>query len=276
MSKDDTTTTDDTTVSEDTTTEAVDTSTNEELQDTDVDLESDETSFEDEKDDDTEEADDSEDEDEDTEPAESEEESKEDDEQSESQEEESSEESEEDTTPDDVKKHNQEMAQRRIAEKRAREQELERQQQQFLEQAEDDKDLALRQLQIDAYNNKVERNAGKLENGIERAYSSIDLLQKDAPEAARDELLRRLDDFEARNVEYNDFGHPVNVRGDVYAFLQTEADSIKRILGEGAKTQAKAKTDQKSRTTALPSRAPKEPKTDPDLDEFDKEIARLM
>lgn len=274
MSKDDTTT-EDTTVSEETTTEAVDTSTNEELQDTDVDLESDETSFEGEKDDETEEADDSEDEIEDTEPTESEEESKEDDEQSESQEEESSEESEEDTTPEDVKKHNQEMAARRIAEKQAREQELARQQQDFLENAEDDKDLALRQLQIEAYNNKVERNQGKLENGLERAYSSIDLLQNGTPEV-KEELLRRLDAFEQQNVQFNDFGHPVEVKGDVYEFLKKEADSIKRILGEGAKTQAKAKTDQKSRTTALPSRAPKQPKADPDLDEFDKELAKWM
>lgn len=258
--------------------ESVDTSTNEELQDTEVtDLEDDNTSFEDVDDDETEEAEDSETENQDTEPAESEEESEDDGEQKENEESESSDlESSEDSTPspEEIKKHNAEMAARRIAEKQAREQQRLDQQQQYLEQAEDARDLALRQLQIDAYNNKVDRNRNTLENGIEKAVNSIDLFHEGSDEA-KAELARRLEDFEARHVVYDDNGDPITVTGDVYEYLQKEADSIKRLVGVGARNQSKAKSKAKARTETLPSRAPKEPKVDPDLAAFDEEIANL-
>lgn len=260
-------TTEDTTVSEDT-------STNEELQDTDVDLEDDETSFEDQDDDETEEADDlGEAALEDTEPAESEEESNEDETEDEAEAEPDVEEKEVNTTSEDVKKHNAEMAARRIAEKQAREQAKLAQQQEYLQEAEDDKDLALRQLQIEAYNNRVDRNRSVLDSGIEKAVASIELFRDGSPEV-KEELARRLEDFEAKYVKYDSNGDPIQVKGDVYAYLTNEADSIRRILSSGARQQVKAKTKAKARTETLPSRAPKEPKIDPDLAAFDEEVAK--
>lgn len=269
--------------------EAVDTSTNEETQDTDVDtdLEDMELSFDDVEDDETDETDDTDETEstEDTEPAQSEEESKDDD-GSEDTDDESKEESEKSTDQDEEsteedtaskeeqRKHNQEMAARRIAEKQAREAAKLEQQQKYLEQAEDAKDLALRQLQIDAFNNRVERNRDKLDSGIEKAVASIDLFRTGSPEV-KEELARRLEDFEAKYVQYDQNGEPVNVTGDVYEYLTKEADSIRRILKTGARQQVKAKSDQKSRTQPIPTRAPKEPKVDPDLAAFDEEIARL-
>lgn len=268
-------TTQDTSVSEPTTEEVVDTSTNEEVRDTDVaaDLEDDDTSFDDVDDDDTEGTDDSEYEMEDTEPAESEEESKED-VAEESKDEPAEEESKEESTPsEDVKKHNAEMAARRIAEKQAKEAEKQKQQQEYLEQAEDDKDLALRQLQVDAYNNKVERNRSKLDSGIEKAVASIDLFRTGTPEV-KEELARRLEDYEAKHVQYDTNGEPISVTGDVYEYLQSEADSIRRILNAGARQQVKDGVKTKSRTDTLPSRAPKEKPVDPDMAAFDEEVAK--
>jgi len=252
-------------------------STNEESQETETELEDMEISFDDVED--TDETEDLEPEDTDTEPLESEEESEEDVEQTketeESKDTEESEESsdeetkEEDTTSEDTKKHNAEMAAKRIAEKQAKEKARQEQQQKYLDEAEDAKDLALRQLQIDAYNNRVERVSNKLTNGIEKAVAGIDLFQTGPPEV-KEALASSLEKFERMYVTYDSNGDPIDVKADVYEYLQTEADSIRRILNTGARNQVKAKEKAKARTETLPSRAPKEPKVDPDLAEFDK------
>jgi len=252
----------------------VDTSTNEEAQDTDTDLEDMEISFEDGEE--TEESDESEEE----EPAsesdkEEEEESAEDVESNDSKETE-----EEDTTSEEqgpseeeIKRHNAEMAQRRIAEREARERLKEEAQKEYLEAAEDDKDLALRQLQIDAYNNKIESNSNKLQNGIDKAVANIDLFTKGSPEV-KEELARSLDDFERMYVRYDQNGDPIEVKGDVFQYLQDKADSIKRLTGVGARQQIKDKSKTTARTQTPPSRAPKQPKSDPDIDAFDEEANR--
>lgn len=272
---------DDTQVSEPT--ETVETSTNEETPDTDVDLESDETSFDDVEDDETEEAEDlGEDALEDTEPAEDEEESKEDEEQSEESEDvaddtdepkETEESSDKEPSEEDVKRHNAEMAARRIAEKQAKEMEKAQQQDAYLQAAEDARDLALRQLQVDAYNNRVEKNVNSLTNDMERAVSQIDLFKTGTPEV-KEELIRRAEDFEQKYIQFDANGDPVNVGGSLFEYLKQEADSIQRILQTGAREQSKAKTKAKARTETLPSRAPKEPKVDPDLAAFDEEVAK--
>jgi hypothetical protein len=258
----------DTTVSEPTTEEVVDTSTNEETQDTEdsTDLEDMEISFDDVEDDETEESEDGEDETTDTEPAETEEESTEDVEPE-------AEEAQEDEEPEDSKKHNAEMAARRIAERQAREKAKADQQQRFLEEAEDAKDLALRQLQVDAYNNRVDKHKNNLENGIEKAIASIDLFRTGTPEV-KEALADSLEKFERMYVQYDTNGDPINVTGDVYEYLQTEADSIRRLINTGARGQSKAKEKAKARTETLPTRAPKEPKVDPDLQAFDEEVAK--
>lgn len=168
------------------------------------------------------------------------------------------------------KKRNAEYAQKRIAEREAKAKELKDSQQEYLKDAEDDKDLALRQLQIDAYNNKVDFNTNKLQSGIDKAAANIDLLSADAPAEAREFLLNSLDEFEALYVTRDQYGNPTDVKGDVYTFLQNKADSVKRLTSIGARTQTKAKDDAKTRTMTPPSKAPKEPKKDSDLEDFDK------
>jgi len=279
--------------------ESVDTSTKEEAPETEADntdLEDMDISFDDVADDETEESDDSESEIEDTEPAESEEESAEDAEESketEDSEDNSDKESDERKPSDeDIKRHNQEMAAKRIAEKQSREAAKRMQHAEYLQGAQDaydraidaglseqqaqmevKREMAVRQLQVDAYNNLVEKNVNKLENDMQKAVSSIELFQKGSPEV-KEELLRRADDFEQKYVVYDKNGDPTDVNGSLYEYLQNEADSIQRILNTGARNQSKAKDRAKSRTETLPSRAPKEPKVDPDLVAFDEEVAK--
>lgn len=146
-------------------------------------------------------------------------------------------------------------------------------QQDYLEQAEDDKDLALRQLQIDAYNNRVEISTAKLQTGIDKAVASIDLFRDGSPEV-KEELANSLDDFERMYVKRDRNGNPIEVRADVYQYLQSKADSIARLTNIGARQQTKSKANEKSRTLNKPSRVPKEGKVDPELAAFDEEANR--
>ncbi len=248
-------------------------STNEVSQDTDAEssLESIEVTLDDE----TEETEDSESESQDTEPAESEEESEEDVELEAEDAESSDEESAKDSTPskEDRSKHNAEMAQRRIAEREARELAKQQQQDKYIEEAEDNRDLALRQLQIDAYNNRVEKHRNSLDNGIEKAIANIDLFRTGTPEV-KEALASSLEKFERMHVKYDTNGDPMNVTGNVYEYLLKEADSIRTLLNIGARGQSKAKDKAKARTDTLPTRAPKEPKVDPDIAAFDEEASK--
>lgn len=189
------------------------------------------------------------------------------------------------------KRYNNEMAQRRIAERAAREEAKRKQQMDYLqnsseiydsaidkgfthEQAlqEQRREEAVRQLQIDAYNNRITTNASKLESGIDRAIADIDLFTKGS-QAVKEELVNALDEYERLYVVRDENGDPVEVKADIYTFYQQKAESIRRILNEGAVKEAKDKTILRAKTDTVPSRKPKTPKVDPDLAAFDEEVA---
>jgi len=252
-----------------------DTSTNEDNQETeleDIEVTLDEISGE------TKEADESnKNEEADTEQLETEEKSEEDAEQDESVEESTEEasqdeESTEEVTPskEEQKRLNDLYAQKRIAEKQVKEQRRDEIQQEHLQSAEDDRDLAVKQLQVDAYNNRVQFNENKLETGLDRAVANIDLFTKGSPEV-KQELLRAVDDFEKLYVKYNDLGDTIEVKGDVYQYLNERADSIRRLTDVGARQSKKDKDKATTRTISTPSKTPKAGKSDPDLDAFAEE-----
>lgn len=191
---------------------------------------------------------------------------------------EESEESEEDTEEEmseeeRQKAFNKEMAERRIQEKKAREQSIKERQEEYLTEAEDARDLALRQLQVDAYNNKVERNSNSLTNGYEKALKDFDVLRDSSPEIQA-ELDQALDAFQAMYVTIDAYGNPIDVKGDLYKYLQSKADSIAKLTGIGARQQIKSKSKEKSKTITTPTRTPKEPKKDADLEAFDEEASK--
>lgn len=251
-------------MTEDKTVEALE---NEDSQETEADLEliNDDTSFEDEASDETEEK---------AEEDESANESTEEESESDEGETQKEDTKEEDTTSEaERKKHNAEMAQKRIAERQAREEQKRKQQEEYLSGAKDETDLALREVRLEAYLGKVERNNDKLESGIERAVADIDLFRTGSPEI-KEELARSLEDFEQMYVMRDANGDPADVKGDVYQFLQAKADSIRRLTSVGARNQTRASANTKARTDAVPTRAPKEGKKDDVLDGFDEEASR--
>jgi len=244
---------------EDTSVAEADTSTNEEAQDLeDIEVTPEELNDE---------TEDTEDETTDTEPSETEEESKED--------EGTEEQSEEPEQSDEEKQKafNKEMAERRIQEKLQRELSQKAEQEKYLEQAEDEKDLALRQLQVDAYNNQVERNTDKLTTQYEKAVKDFEILSSDDP-VVKAEVDAAIDSFQALHVTVDSYGNPTQIRGDLYQYLQNKADSIRQLTSIGARQQVKSKEKEKSKTFTPPSRTPKEPKVDPDMAAFEEEAGK--
>lgn len=176
----------------------------------------------------------------------------------------------EEESEDDEQVSNNEAAARRIQEKRDRDSKVKQDQVDYLSQAEDERDLVVKQLQVDAYNNRIEINRDKLTNSYEKALNSFDILRDESPEikAAVDEAI---DAFQAMNVTIDSYGNPLEVRGDLYKYLQTKADSIKNLAGLGARNQINSKTKEKSKVLTPPGKPPKESKEDPDLKAFDEE-----
>jgi hypothetical protein len=264
--------------------QSTDTSTNEDMLDTDV---SDETSDGDDWDDDTEAAEDDDSDDESTsddteepeaEPAVDEVEEAE-------PEEESDESPQQDVDPEaERKRHNDEMAKARIEARQAREEaeqvkktaERSNIEQYLKEAADDEEELKARQNDVREYQLKEERialNTERLENNALRAVNEIELFREGTP-AVRNRLLMAIDQFEAMHVVKDQSGRPVEVTADVYQYLQQEANSIRELLGEGAKQQTSSKKNQQSRSLEAPVRAPRKEKSDPMLEGFDDEANR--
>lgn len=178
---------------------------------------------------------------------------------------------------DKQKQHNKEMAEKRIQEKQDRDKAIKDQQDQYLEGVEDPIELATRQNQVALYNLQVETNTNKLTNGYERALKDdkTGILTSDDP-VIKARIDRAIDAFQAQNVVLDAYGNPTKVSGDLYKYLQEEADSIDRLTQIGKRTQEKDKGKEKSKTFTPPSRTPKEAKVDPDLDAFDEEAKKLL
>jgi len=176
---------------------------------------------------------------------------------------------------DKRKAFNKEMAEKRIQEKQQREMSIKEQQEKYLEGIEDPIELATRQTQVEVYNIKVEANTNKLTNAYERAAKDFDVLRSDDP-VIKARIDRALDAFQAQHVTLDAYGNPTNVRSDLYQYLQDEADSISQLTQLGKRTQVKDKAQEKSKTFTPPSRAPKEPKVDPDLEAFDEEVKKIF
>jgi hypothetical protein len=235
-----------------------------------TDLEDDDTSFDDEVDEDE------------VEEEEPEEEEKSEPEETEAEADNEEEPEEEDTTPE-VKKGEPDPSKARDAyiERKVRREEQDKREKEnldrYLAEAQDDEqELEKRKFQVESHNLQKEKsqlNSDKLAIGIERAAKDIELIKSGSPEV-QEAIAEALDDFEAMNVVRNQNGDVVEIKGDVYQYLQKKADSISRLTNIGARQQADAKSKIKASTMPIPSKAPRKPKADPDLDGFDEEAGR--
>lgn len=169
---------------------------------------------------------------------------------------------------------NKEAAEKRIAEKRERDAEkaqtVKEEQQAYIADTEDPLESAVRQLQVDSYNNIVDKHTNTLKNDYQRALNDIEILRSDN-KVVQQEVNDAVESFEARYVTFDKNGLPTEVRGDLYSYLQTKADAIEQLTGLGAKQQSQSKVKEQSKTLPMPSRAPKQAKVDPMLDAFDEE-----
>lgn len=169
-----------------------------------------------------------------------------------------------------IRRQNDENARRRIAEREERDRQKREQQDAYLQDAADETDLAIRQLRVDAYNNKVQGNADRLQIGLDRALADIDLFKTGTPEV-KEALVSAVDDFERMYVTKAPNGDPLAIDADIYQFLQAKAESIRKLTNLGARQQVQAKNRQKARTDTVPSRTPVKPKVDPIMAAFDQE-----
>lgn len=174
---------------------------------------------------------------------------------------------------DQQKAFNKEQAQKRIYEKQQRDAQVRDQQQQYVNETEDPLETATRQNQVELYNIKTENLSTKLTNGYERALKDFDILRDPSP-AIQAEVNSAIDAFQALYVPIDAYGNPSDVKADFYTYLQTKADSISQLTGFGVKQQAQNKLKEKSKTLVTPSRAPKEPKKDSEMDAFDEEASK--
>ena len=177
-----------------------------------------------------------------------------------------------------TKAFNREQAEKRLQEKQAKELSRKKDQDDYIATADPDdpKDLAVRQLQVDAYTNKVTANQNTLTSAYQRALKDFDILNNPDP-AIQAKVNRALDLFQAASVTVDKYGEPVDVRGDLYSHLQTEADSIAELMSIGARKQTTSKEKEKSKTLTPPNRAPKEAKKTAIaqmMEGFDEEAAR--
>ncbi len=182
---------------------------------------------------------------------------------------------EQELTVEERKRLNEEAARRRIAEKQLREEresrERERLESYLVEAEGDDEEVARREQEVGMYllnKDRASLNQQKVEVGLDRAVANIDLFST-GDEVVKEELAKALDDFERQYVTRGRNGEMTEVRGDVYQFLQEKAESIRKLTGIGVKQQIKSKVKARARTESVPSRAPKEPKKDQDLQDFD-------
>ncbi|MCK9461422.1 MAG: hypothetical protein M0R80_17465 [Proteobacteria bacterium] len=189
----------------------------------------------------------------------------------EASEEESEEEDESQRSDEEAQKqHNREMAEKRIQEKRLKEAGIKKQLDEYVAEADDETTLAVRQLQVEAYKTKVERNEGLLKNQYEKAMNDFPILRNASPEIQA-EIDQALDTFQALSVTIDAWGNPSDVRGDLYEALKTKANSIEKLTAIGAKRQEGDKSKSKANALTPPSRTPKAPKSDPDIDAFNEE-----
>lgn len=152
--------------------------------------------------------------------------------------------------------------QRRQQERAEREAKVAEAQREHLEQAQDDQDLALRQLQIDAYNNKVTINSDKLVNQYNKALVELEVFRDPSPEIA-EALADAVDEFEARYVTFDTLGNPIDVKGDLYQHLSIKADRIQKLAQIGARKEKAGVAKSRAAVTPAPSTSPKESKKDP-------------
>lgn len=197
----------------------------------------------------------------------------------ESEEQESSEEAEEESQEEtEVVEEDQatiarEAYKQREANRKEREANLAEEQAKYVQEAEDEKDEALRMLQVEAYNNRIDRTTNTLNGQWQQAINSIEEFQNPSPEV-KQILDDAVDEFQALYVDIDQSGNPINVRGNLLEHLNKKADIIRALQQNGVRQGNKDRAKTKNSAITPPSKSPPPQKSDPDIDAFDEEAGR--
>lgn len=173
---------------------------------------------------------------------------------------------EEETEEEDPK----EIARKRYEERqRAKEESQKRifeQNKKYLEDATDEYDERLRNMEVQQYAATVQNNENTLIGEFERVKANPDLQifnpeNKDAfNERAYDKAMR---DYNAGYIQYDSYGNMIGVRGSLFEHLKETAELLGGAVKTGQVQQVKAQRNMKVNADIKPAAQPKEQKVDP-------------
>ena len=84
-------------------------------------------------------------------------------------------------------------------------------------------------------------------------------------------MTQPVDEFEARFVQIDELGNPVNVGGDLYAFYKLKAGLVEKLTQLGARKEKVSSAKEKAKCNSYPHQPLlKESKIDPALEAFEK------
>ena len=178
-------------------------------------------------------------------------------------------EAEEVETPVDPKEEARLQYEARQAAKAEREARVAEIGQSYVDEAENDVDARMRQIEVDRYNEKIENTENTLIGEFERAKANPDLqiFNPDNKELfnqrAFDKAMR---DYNAGYIEYDANGQRVGLKGSLLEHLTETAELLQESIKSGAVQQVRATRKMRSSADVKPAATPKEPVKDDILD----------
>ena len=137
--------------------------------------------------------------------------------------------------------------------------------QSYVDEAENDVDARMRQIEVDRYNEKIENTENTLKGEFERAKADPDLqiFNPDNKELfnprAYDKTMR---DYNAGYIEYDSNGFMVGVKGSLIEHLTETAEILQGAIKSGAVQQVRDTRRMRSSADVKPAATPKEPAKD--------------
>lgn len=138
----------------------------------------------------------------------------------------------------------------------------------YTNEAIDEFDQRLRNVESQRYVELVENTQEKLVNDFERATSNPDLqiFNPKSPEFNQKLYSKAIKDFNEGYITYDTNGNMVGTKSSLYEHLKETADLYKDAIKSGAVQQVRAARQMKSNSDIKPAATPKEPAKDAILD----------
>lgn len=159
----------------------------------------------------------------------------------------------------------------RQADRQARETQRQQQLQEYVAEADDEKEQAVRQLQAELYNQRVQSTEQSLVSDFERASAEIPLFNPSKPEFNQLALNDAIQEYNNGHINYDENGNMVGVKTPFKDYLKYKANLYGELTQVGARKGQRAESKMRARAETPSAASTKEPKSDPFLQGFDKE-----